>query len=631
MPETPPSNRTTEEPKAPTGTVVDLNQALWRQLQDATSTESFSEAWLTLQCQMLGDASAGVVVLKKTETGAFAPVAFWPHGSEERLELAVVVERALKERKGIALRAAPAPGQDASEAPFHLAFPVWGAGRVQGAAAVQLSSRPQSHLQSAMRQLQWGVAWLQNWILRQQIDPESRAGSHLRFALEMAAMALEEKRFQGAATAVATELAPRLQCDRASLGFLHRHHVRVSALSHSAQFRKQMNLVRSIGTAMSESVDQHAILVYPEPEEAGAHVLYAHEQLARGHGSRSVCTVPFIDSEGRAFGALTLERAGGEPFERPAVELVDSIAALVGPILEEKRRNDRLLITKGADSFWTQAKKLTGPRHAALKLVTALVALLVLFFTFATGLYRVTAKTALEGEVRRAVTAPFRGFIAEAPARAGDVVTQGQVLCSMDVRDLMVERSKWGSQREQFLLEQRKALAEGDMAAMRVSSKKMEQAQAELALLEEQMSRARILAPFGGLVVNGDLSQSLGAPVDAGQLLYEVAPLESYRLMLRVDERDIRDVRPGQKGTLILTSLPESRFGLQVTKVTPVSVAEEGRNHFIVEASLDEISERLRPGMEGFAKVEVDRRRLIWIWTHDLIDWARLWVWSWWP
>ena len=631
MPDTPPSNRTVEEPGTPTGTVVDLNQALWRQLQDATSTESFSSAWLTLQCQMLGGVSAGVVVLKRPESGAFAPVAFWPRGSGDRLELAGVVERALKERKGVALRAEPAQGQNAAEAPFHLAYPVWGEGRVQGAAAVQLSSRPQSELQVAMRQLQWGAAWLQNWVLREQVDPQSRAGSHLRLALEIAALALEEKRFLEAATAVATDLATKLACDRASLGFLQRRQVRVRALSHSAQFSKQMNLIRAIGAAMSESVDQHAILVHPETEEAGAHVLYAHDQLAREHGSVFVCTVPFIDSEGRAYGALTLERAAGEPFKRSEVELTDSIAALVGPILDEKRRNDRLLITKGADSLWTQLLKLTGPRHALPKMITAAVVLLVIFFTFAKGLYRVTAKTALEGEVRRAVTAPFRGFIAEAPARAGDVVRLGDVLCNMDVRDLMVERSKWASQREQFMLEQRKALAEGDMAAMRVSSKKMEQAQAELALLEEQLARARILAPFDGLVVNGDLSQSLGAPVDAGQLLYEVAPLDSYRLMLRVDERDVRDVHPDQKGTLILTSLPESRFGLKVTKITPVSVAEEGRNYFMVEATLDEISDRLRPGMEGFAKIEVDRRRLAWIWTHDLIDWARLWIWSWWP
>jgi multidrug resistance efflux pump len=482
-----------------------------------------------------------------------------------------------------------------------------------------------------MRQLQWGISWLQNWVLRQQGDPESRAGKHLRMALELAALSLEEGRFQDSATAVATELATRLECDRASIGFVQRRQVKVSALSHSAQFRKQMNLIRSIGTAMSESVDQQAILVYPESEEAGAHVLYAHEQLARGQGSRSICSVPFIDSTGRAYGALTLERAGGEPFDRQAVDLVDSIAALVGPILEEKRRNDRFLITKAGDSLWSQIKKLTGPRHAVFKLVTAIVALLVIFFAFARGDYRVTSKTVLEGEVRRAVTAPYRGFIAEAPARAGDVVEEGQALCSMDVRDLLVERSKWASQREQFLMEQRKSMAEGDLASMRVLSKKMEQAQAELSLLEEQIGRARILAPFKGVVVNGDLSQSLGAPVDAGQLLYEIAPLDSYRLMLRVDERDVRDIKPGQKGTIILTSLPESRFDLEVTKVTPVSVTEEGRNYFIAEARLREISGRMRPGMEGFSKVQVDRRHLIWIWTHDLIDWARLWVWSWWP
>ncbi len=39
----------------------------------------------------------------------------------------------------------------------------------------------------------------------------------------------------------------------------------------------------------------------------------------------------------------------------------------------------------------------------------------------------------------------------------------------------------------------------------------------------------------------------------------------------------------------------------------------------------------LRPGLEGVAKIEVGRRRLVWIWTHELFDWIRLWAWSWWP
>jgi hypothetical protein len=35
--------------------------------------------------------------------------------------------------------------------------------------------------------------------------------------------------------------------------------------------------------------------------------------------------------------------------------------------------------------------------------------------------------------------------------------------------------------------------------------------------------------------------------------------------------------------------------------------------------------------MEGVSKVYVDKRKLIWIWTHEISDWARLKVWNWLP
>ena len=34
---------------------------------------------------------------------------------------------------------------------------------------------------------------------------------------------------------------------------------------------------------------------------------------------------------------------------------------------------------------------------------------------------------------------------------------------------------------------------------------------------------------------------------------------------------------------------------------------------------------------EGVGKIEVEERKLIWIWTHKLTHWLRMWVWSWWP
>ncbi len=131
--------------------------------------------------------------------------------------------------------------------------------------------------------------------------------------------------------------------------------------------------------------------------------------------------------------------------------------------------------------------------------------------------------------------------------------------------------------------------------------------------------------------MKGDLSQSLGAPVERGQVLFEVAPLESYRVIVEVDERDIADIAVGQRGELVLPSMPGDTFPLVVDKITPVSTAKEGRNYFRVEAHLENTSERLRPGMEGVGKITIDRRKLIWIWTHELIDWLRLKLWAWIP
>ena len=159
----------------------------------------------------------------------------------------------------------------------------------------------------------------------------------------------------------------------------------------------------------------------------------------------------------------------------------------------------------------------------------------------------------------------------------------------------------------------------------------LEQAEAQLALIEEQLTRTRIVAPFDGIVVKGDLSQSLGAPVERGNVLFELAPLDSYRVIMKVDERDITEVAVGQTGQLALSSLPHDPLPLLIEKITPVSSVEEGRNFFRVEGAARGGIEKLRPGMEGVGKINVEKRKLIWIWTHKIVHWVRMWIWSWWP
>jgi multidrug resistance efflux pump len=300
-------------------------------------------------------------------------------------------------------------------------------------------------------------------------------------------------------------------------------------------------------------------------------------------------------------------------------------------VLDVKRKEDRWLGQKALDSAMTLARKLAGPRHTALKLWTLLAVLAIAFLAIAEGDFMVTADASLEGKVQRAITAAMQGYIVEARARAGDVVRKGDVLAALDDRDLRVERQRLVSQGVQQENERRQAIAEGNRARARILEAQNGQVDAQLALVDEQIARTRLVAPFDAVIVKGDLSQSLGAAVERGNVLFELAPLDTYRVIMKVDERDITEVAVGQSGRLALTSMPNDEIGLSVEKITPVSVVEEGRNYFRVEAVAKGATEKLRPGMEGVGKIQVDRRKLLWIWTHKLVHWMRMWVWSWWP
>jgi multidrug efflux pump subunit AcrA (membrane-fusion protein) len=283
------------------------------------------------------------------------------------------------------------------------------------------------------------------------------------------------------------------------------------------------------------------------------------------------------------------------------------------------------------ESVAVQLKRLLGPGYLIRKVAFMALVGLVLFFTFFKTDYRVTAASTIEGQIKRVIAAPFDGFVKEAPIRAGDVVNQGQVICLLDDRDLMLERFKWYTEREQLTKQYHEAMAKHERSQIQITRAKIDQADAQLDLLDEQLSRTRLTAPFNALVMSGDLSQSLGSPVEKGQVLFEVAPLDQYRVIIEVDERDIAGVQVGQTSEMIFSSIPGETFPFVVEKITPVTTAKDGRNFYRVEGRLEKVTEQLRPGMEGVGKITVDRRRLIWIWTHKAVDWVRLKAWQWMP
>ena len=606
-----------------------LEQTLWKRLSEAAETGAFADAWLALQCRKIPGVVRGVVVLGSADDGPFAPVAYWPEGQAGTPRLSSVAEQAMAERQGV-VHGHQTEQQSADGPSAAIAYPVLVDEQLHGVVALELDSDDGLQLRDAMRQLQWGATWLRERLRQELGEAQEQVLDRTTSALDLVATALQEERFAAACQAAVTELARRTSCDRVSVGFVVRGHSTVAKISHSAQFGKRMNLVRMLGSAMDEAIDQQVVVLYPAGEADDVIVNRAHAELAHAHGSGNILTVPMFVQD-RFVGALTFERPAARPFDQAAVDLLDCVVAVIGPILEEKRCNDRWIGVKLGESLARQARRLLGPGHIARKLAVAGALAVVLFFYFAVADYRVTAVAAIEGLVQRSVVASFDGFVRLAPVRAGDTVEQGQLLAALDDRDLALERLRWVTERQRRVYEYAQALGARQRAETNIAKTHIEQAEAQIRLIDKQLERAKLHAPFDGLVVAGDLSQSIGAAVRRGEVLFQIAPLAAYRVILWVDEGEIAQVEIGQRGHLVAAALPHESYPFVVETITPVAEAREGRNVFRVEAKLAEAPLRLRPGMKGVGKIEIERRRLIWIWTRPLLDWLRLWTWRWLP
>ncbi|MEC9351785.1 MAG: efflux RND transporter periplasmic adaptor subunit, partial [Planctomycetota bacterium] len=384
----------------------------------------------------------------------------------------------------------------------------------------------------------------------------------IKGVLDLLATTLQADTFHSEATALVTELSTRLQCERVSIGFVHRQRIKMEAVSHSAEFGKKTNLVRAIESAMDEALDQESIIQHPEPsknQSGDFRITRFHEVLARHTGSTQICSIPLaLDS--KIVAVLTLERQKPDSFSQQAISFCETACSLTGPYLELKRRDERGLFSKVADSGRFLHSRLTEAGYGAWKIAGGLLLAAIVFFTFAHGNYRIPAQTVLEGSIQQAAVAPFNGFIAEAPTRAGDLVEKGQVLCRLDDKDMALEHSRLQSRHQQLEKQYSQALALLNKAQVKIIGAQVRQAKAQLDQVTAQLEKIEVKAPFKGVIVDGDLSQSIGAPVERGDVLFQVAPLDSYRVIQEIDESDISHLQTGQAGEMVLSAFPSRRY-----------------------------------------------------------------------
>ncbi len=444
-------------------------------------------------------------------------------------------------------------------------------------------------------------------------------------ALALQAALLDCGTLDEACRVAVRELARRLGFDRVSMALVQqdRGGLRLAAVSDGSDPRAATPTRALLLAALGETLDQRTSVRWPEPPDQTSTpcITRAHRALLRSRGDVAV-GVPLVVGEA-VLGVLCCERLGGVPLETDEFETLERLAGFMAPLLSLLRDRERpwhqILRNR-----WTVA---TAPwrRGGRVVLVVALGAALVWPTTLHLG-----GQARLEGAVQRVLSVPADGFVQQVHARPGDSVREGQVLVELADQDLQLERQRWQSQLAQHRDAWATANARADRAQLVQNQSRADEAQAQLDLVEARLQRGRLLAPFDALVVQGDLSQQLGAPVRQGDALMTLAPRDRFRVIVQVDERDIAQVRPGLDGTLALTALPWKTLPLRVTRISPVAQAVEGRNVFEVEATLLERPADLRPGLQGHARLDAGRTPMGWRWMRRLVESVRLTLWAWW-
>ncbi len=582
-----------------------------------------AQTWLAWQCRMIAGIIRGALYPPAGPGRVGPALSMWPGGGEGEVQLQEAAEQALTEGHGV-IRSRQAYGPENQRFADIIACPLIVEGQPVAVIATMISVRsgPQQH--AVQQLLQWGGMWVET-LVSQQTREQKGTGA---YTLSLTTAIVCHNEAHAAAIEVVNRLAERVECERVSIGFRNGMLMELQALSHVATFDAKAQLVRRIEAVMEEAVDQKlTVMIPPDSPERAMAVARAHRELAEQQGNAVVCTVPLPGQSGEPIGAITLERSAN-PFDHKTVQWLESLGRIIGPALELKRREERAFWRKALEASSEGVADLFGTKALKLKLgVLAVIAWLTVF-SILQGEYRVTAQATIEGGERQLLVAPQDGYMRESNLRAGDLVKAGQVIAVLDDRNLRLELQKWESERNKADKEYHEALANRDRTQMSVLRAERQQVDAELRLVREKLRRTELRAPFDGAIVSGDFSQSLGAPVETGQVLFEVASLESYRVVLEVDEHDVAGLSTGRSGRMVISALPDKVFPLALAQVIPVAVAADGRNFFRIEAALDDPSPELRPGMQGVATIEMGKRKLLWIWTHRLFDKLRLWAWA---
>lgn len=365
-------------------------------------------------------------------------------------------------------------------------------------------------------------------------------------------------------------------------------------------------LIDRLATAAGEEIAVRNRLTSWPTEIAGQrHALMAVAQLARGLGDASIEAISLAGAADTSGGVLIVVGSTDPTTANFLRMIAEPLSSRLGAV-------ERLAPTK-VESALRNIVSLTRSerRKVGLAAVIAIAILMAVPLR-----YTVRADLQLQPVEHRFIAVPFDGPLQAAHVRPGDTVRQGDLLASINPREIEYELSGIRAELNRAVQEKKGMMAEHDSAGSKSAALESERLRLKSELLQYQRGNLEIRSPIDGVVVSGDLKQSEGMPLDRGDTLFEIAPLGQMVVELAIAEDDFSHVRPGMRAEFYVHALPGRRMSGTLDRIHPRAELRDHENVFIAEIRIDDPDNVLRPGMNGRAKIVSDRHPLAWNLFH---------------
>ncbi len=416
--------------------------------------------------------------------------------------------------------------------------------------------------------------------------------------------------------------------DLAALGWQKNEYVRIECISHFDRFEEKADLVKLYEAALEEAADQQSVLHLSQTSTTHGMIILAHEQLRRALACDDLATLVIFDEQGKPMGSLLIVKMKGM-LPPNLVHALTFVLSLLSSRFNDLRHQEASFLVRLKQFASNGLEKLIGPKWLWTKVATGLILSLLLWLIFGSLSFRIDASGEFLTDRTQQINASQDGLIIDVLATVGDSVTSQQVLMVLEKQDLLLQLTELAAERQRYLSEEDKARADNNIIETEIAKARGAQIEARTARVQRMLDEANIVAPFAGVIIEGERKDLLGLPTRKGDALMKVARIEGIYLLLSVDERDIHFIESGDLGEFALVSQPLSPLAFEVEKILPIAVnnGQSGARFQMKAKLLEAPKDWWRPGMTGVAKINKGEAAPYWVLGRKSYHQLRLLFW----